>query len=81
MTFNKTCECVLDYYRPTTVTRDCDNLLVDSQKQFCTNTNVFDFVFCFPSFIHTMIFICVSLFKGGESSSQFQWFGIAKIEL
>ena len=25
--------------------------------------NVFDFVFHFPSFIHTMIFICVSLFN------------------
>ena len=25
--------------------------------------NVFDFVFRFPSFIHTMIFICVSLFN------------------
>ena len=25
--------------------------------------NVFDFVFRFPSFIHTIIFICVSLFN------------------
>ena len=25
--------------------------------------NVFDFVFHFPSFIHTLIFICVSLFN------------------
>ena len=25
--------------------------------------NVFDFVFRFPSFIHTMIFICVTLFN------------------
>ena len=25
--------------------------------------NVFDFVLRFPSFIHTMIFICVSLFN------------------
>ena len=48
--------------RPT-VTRDCDNLLVDCQKQFRTNTHVFDLVFRFPSFIHTMIFICVSLFN------------------
>ena len=30
-----------------------------SQPRF----NVFDLVFRFPSFIHTMIFICVSLFN------------------
>ena len=61
MTFNKTCVCVSWTIRPT-VKRDSDNLLVDCQKQFRTNINEFDFVFRFPSFIHTMIFICVSLF-------------------
>ena len=30
--------------------------------------NVFDFVFRFPSFIHTMIFICVSLFNSKRYS-------------
>ena len=42
---------------------ECIGHFVASTRSSQPLFNVFDFVFRFPSFIHTMIFICVSLFN------------------